>query len=82
MLRGDWVKDQVTREPAGRIGRETESEREAKKGRMDREQMTVVTLTTTAPTLLISLSPVCADGADRYNPTNRIDGVQYSAHLF
>ena len=44
MLRGDWVKDQVTREPAGRIGRETESEREAKKGRMDREQMTVVTL--------------------------------------
>ena len=31
-------------EPAGRIGRETESEREAKKGRMDREQMTVVTL--------------------------------------
>jgi hypothetical protein len=44
LLRGDWVKDQVTREPAGRIGRETESEREAKKGRMDREQMTVVTL--------------------------------------
>ncbi len=44
MLRGDWVKDLVTREPAGRIGRETESEREAKKGRRDREQMTVVTL--------------------------------------
>ena len=36
------MKDQVTREPAGRIGRE--NAREAKKGRMDREQMTVVTL--------------------------------------